>query len=249
MNTLHGSSKCLAPVIVGVLVALLPGPRAHAQQAPDEGVTLTGVVLDAATGTPLAGAAVVLIDRALPALSDRNGRFTFEEVAPGPNTVIVTQLGYDTLRADVQVGPEPLTIHLAPDPVVLERVTAMVDRLAARRNASGSSVRAFDRLRLQNTSAISVLEFLRTRTNIIPMRCPSPLAMSPCAYVRGRSIQVQVYLDGARMVGGLDVLASIRPEELYALEVVGGGSSVRAYTTWFMETIADGRRLPPASIF
>jgi hypothetical protein len=238
----------MARLVAAVLaIAALTHPAAG--QAQEDPVPLTGVVVDAVTGTPVGGAAVVLIDRARPVLSDQSGRFTFAEVRPGSTTLIVTQLGYDTLRTEVEVGSEPITLRLSADPVVLERVTAMVDRFEARRNATGSSVRAFDRLGLQTASAFSVLEFLQMRTNLIPVRCPSPVAISPCAYVRGRRTEVQVYLDGARLVGGLDVLAAVRPEELYTLEVIGGGRSVRAYTTWFMETIAKGRRVPAGYLF
>ncbi|MQA89083.1 MAG: hypothetical protein GEU90_02430 [Gemmatimonas sp.] len=254
MTWIPTSFRTPLPIVAcAVALATSLATPAVAQQAeePEEDPTLIGLVVDAQSGAPIPAAEVVIIDRAEPVLSDRNGHFTFRDVRPGETTFIVTQLGYDSLRTTVDFDPsaEPVTLSLQPDPVVLERVTTIADRFATRRRASGASVRAFDRMGLLASSDFSALDFVLSRTGVTPTRCPNRLAHSPCAYVRGRPTEVQVYVDGARIIGGLDYLGSLRPEELYVLEVVGGGRVIRAYSNWYMETIARGRAIPTGYLF
>lgn len=238
----------LAIIALGVGLA----PDLAAQQG--DGVqraTLTGVVVDAGSGVELPGAAISLIDRARPAYADGEGRFSVRDLRPGLHSLTVVQLGYDTLRVEVEVGadPAPLTLRLTPDPVVLERVTALVDRMERYRNRLATSVRVFDQSRLRASGSFDVLEFVRARSGLRPTRCPSVFAMAPCAVVRGRPVEVQVVVDGTRLVAGLDVLATLRPDELHTLEVIGGGRLVRAYTNWFVESGAYGRHMPDAFLF
>lgn len=233
------------------LMTLAPASLDAQQPAAGDRVTISGAVVAEGTSAEIPGAAILLSDRAAPVVADRRGRFTLPDVRPGRHSVIVTQLGYDTLWAELEIGPDPapLTLRLEPDPVVLERVTATVDRMARRRNAIGTSVRVFDRVALQTSPARSVIEHIQRGSILRLTRCPGFVALSPCARVRGRATEVQVYVDGARVVGGLDLLASYPPDEIYTAEVIGGGRVIRVYTTWFMETIAEGRRIPDGFLF
>ena len=242
------------PVSIGgrglVLLAglVLAGGPAMAQ-APAEGAELRGSVVDASTGTELRGASV-RIGGEVRVITNRDGRFQVEDLRPGSYPVEVAQLGYDTLRVDVQVGEErTVEFRLAPDPVILERVTALVDRFAERRNSIGTSVRFFDSDQLHSSDAFNILDFLYDRGSLRFVSCGNPMAMNPCALVRGRIAPVQVYVDGAAVVGGGALLAAYRPDEIYNLEVIGGGRAVRLYTNWFVETVARGRRLPPGYLF
>lgn len=248
---MHRRLPLIGSTLALFALPLLPAAEAGAQQAGAPEVTLVGSVVDAGTGAHVPGAAVLLDDRADAVLTDRDGHFTARGVRVGTRSVMVVQLGYDTLHTEIEVddAAEPITLRLTPDPVVLERVTAMVDRFEARRNAMGTSVRAFDSVILGSSSALNMLEFLQTRTMLRLTRCSNPRVMAPCARVRGRTTPVEVYLDGSRIIGGLEVLAAYRPEEIYTLEVVGGGRAVRAYTHWYMETIARGRRIPTGYLF
>lgn len=234
------------PLLLGIAFALVGNPAAAGAQQSEVEVDLRGEVVDAFSGAPVPGAVIVLGNRNRGAFTDRNGRFSVRGVEPGSYSVTIVQLGYDTLRTDLAVEerPDPVTFRLEPDPIELERVVAMVDQFAANRNRLGTSVRVFDRGRLATSTAFNALEFVQTRSALFLTRCPNMLAMGPCAFVRGRPVEVQVILDGARLVGGLDVLAAVRPEELYTLEIIGGGRAIRAYTTWYAESIAKGRRVP-----
>lgn len=238
----------LLPILMGGL--LLSSDLAAQQQLEGE-VTFQGAVIDQSTGVAIPGASVRVGYAERRAFTNRDGRFSLDDLEPGTHPVVITQLGYDTLRTEISFDEksQPTTFRMVPDPVVLERITALVDRLEEQRNSVGYSVRVFDQPRLQSSTDYTVLEFLQARTVLRLTRCPGRGAMGPCAEIRGRAMPVEVYLDGARVVGGLDVLSAYRPEEMYAVEVLAGGRAIRAFTTWYVETVAEGRRLPPVFLF
>ncbi len=80
--------------------------------------TVTGVIVDAATNSPIAGA-VVTIDTVLTATSDAAGRFSVNKVPSGIADYSVQAKGYQTLAstADVEPGkPFQLNLTLAHEP-------------------------------------------------------------------------------------------------------------------------------------
>jgi hypothetical protein len=90
-------------VLVGLLFAGAP------QDAPSRAVT--GVIIDAASAKPLAGARVVLVEIARSAQSGPDGRFEFQNVPAGPHTLTVSLIGYIFVRRQIDAGG-PATIDL-----------------------------------------------------------------------------------------------------------------------------------------
>jgi hypothetical protein len=66
--------------------------------------TVTGVVVDATTNAPVAGA-IVTIDTVLTATTDASGRFTIEKVPSGIADYGVQAKGYQPLAATTNVEP------------------------------------------------------------------------------------------------------------------------------------------------
>ncbi len=233
------------------LAFLALAPRLAAQQRGGEPPFLAGVVVDAGSGAPISGALVALAARNRGVLTDAEGRFTLRDLKPGSQALTVAQLGYDSLRTEVKVegGPATVVLRLRPNPVVLEGIQVVSDRLRSRRNSIASSVWAFDRRALQTSGARDALDFVRSRTSLTPTPCLDRMSMASCAYVRGRPTPVAVYIDDVPVFGGLEFLDSYRPEELYLVEVFSGGRQVRVYTNWFVEWSAKtGRRPAPVLI-
>ncbi len=80
--------------------------------------SVTGVIIDAATNAPIAGA-VVTIDTVLTATTDAAGRFSINKVPSGIADYSVQAKGYQTLAstADVEPGkPFQLNLTLAQQP-------------------------------------------------------------------------------------------------------------------------------------
>ena len=232
--------------VAAVLLVATPG-RSSAQDTADERGTLQGVILDEGSGEALGGALFRIEGRNRAVLANQDGRFRVQDLEFGRYYVTVTQLGYDTLRTEIDhgAGMDAVRLGLTVDPIVLERVTVMIDSFERERNSSGSAVRHFDHGVLAVSPAFDALDFVLTRTPLSLTGCPNRLAINPCAFVRGRPYEVRVYLDDALMAGGLQILSMFRPDELFLLDVHSGGRSIRAYTHWYVQTVAQGRRVPP----
>lgn len=238
------------PAAALLLLLAIAGPLAAQER--DEGERpVAGVVVDAETGSPVPGALVALTERSGGVFADEGGRFTLRDVRPGSHPLVVVQLGYDSLatRLVLPEGEAPvegIVLRLRPNPVVLEGVRVVTDRLRSRRNAVAVSVRAFDQRALRSGGSRDALDFIRTRTNFLPTTCLGRMSMGSCAYVRGRPTPVTVHIDDVQVFAGLEYLDSYRPEELYLVEVFRGGSHIRIYTNGYVEWSArTGRRPAP----
>jgi Carboxypeptidase regulatory-like domain len=74
--------------------------------------SVTGVIVDAATNAPIAGA-VVTIDTVLTATSDVAGRFSIEKVPSGIADYSVEAKGYQPLASTTNVEPgKPFQLNL-----------------------------------------------------------------------------------------------------------------------------------------
>jgi hypothetical protein len=97
----------------------------HSPSQAQQPGTVTGVVLDAATGAPVGGALVSVGERGPRAIASARGRFALSGVLPGTYTVRVERFGYTDLEARVTVTdpPAPLELRMRADPVALEGLT------------------------------------------------------------------------------------------------------------------------------
>jgi hypothetical protein len=205
---------------------------------------IVGVVVDRATGTPLASVAV---DAEGHATVHTNAAGAF--VLPGAtaDTVVVRArlLGYQPgtatyVRSAGGAAPPSLRIELAPDPVALGAIQVVVDRFENRRRATPYALRAYSLDALAESAAADITGFVREKA--IVTECPTGFGM--CAYGRGRYSRPQVFLNDAPLMGGLDALRGWPKDDFYRVEVgrPGGGLVVHAYTKWYIERIT---RQPP----
>ena len=90
----------LAALFLAVL-SLLPQQKAL---VPGQS-TLQGIVLDATTQQPIAGARVWIVDVGLTAMSGADGRFQFDYLPSGVFTITVSQIGYIFVKRTIdQIG-------------------------------------------------------------------------------------------------------------------------------------------------
>lgn len=105
MKTLYSVILRLA---IPVLLLLLTAAAAYAQQ------TVSGDVKDKA-GNPVIGANVLLQGTTKGALTDASGKFTIAGVAPGKYILVMSFIGYKTVRQEVEVGTEPVTVSVSTE--------------------------------------------------------------------------------------------------------------------------------------
>ena len=135
-------------------------------------------------------------------------------------------------------------LRLLPDPVLVDGITVVADRLEtierrirSRRNAAPVAVRAFDQERLLASAARDMEDFLSLQGGLQATSCGRRAFARRCVWRRGRPVVPRVYIDEAPAIGGLDQLATYRPHELYMVEVFSSGLQIRAYTHHFIESM------------
>ncbi len=117
-STLHRSLFLFLFILMGV--------GATAQQTG----TIRGFVYDKKTGEPMIFTNVFLEGTSKGASTDENGYFSIANVDPGSYTLRTTNLGYDTLRKEVQVEKGGIVnekLYLQPTEVEIEEVVVSGD--------------------------------------------------------------------------------------------------------------------------
>jgi hypothetical protein len=244
----------LAAMTLALLALTLPlfgqdaGPR-----------EVRGRVLDAVTGDPLSSVWVEEAEAGRGTLTRKDGTFLLPRFPAGGGWLTFDQLGY--LDGRIWVGTDAeegvaegetyfVEFLLEPDAILLEGLSVTVDRLTRRRRAVATSVRAFDRDDLAFSPFFTALEHIEARVGFRTMPCRTrSIGFADCAYIRGRSEPVSVWVDEAPVLGGLTYLDVIQPHEIHTLEVYGRGRHIRVYTHQFMERLAKNpRTLMPITV-
>jgi hypothetical protein len=95
-----------------VLASLLFGCNTGALPPASGFASVTGVVVDAATNAPIAGA-VVTIDTVLTATTDAAGKFSIDKVPSGIADYAVQAKGYQPLTSTTNIEPgKPFQLNL-----------------------------------------------------------------------------------------------------------------------------------------
>jgi hypothetical protein len=74
--------------------------------------TITGTVVEARTGVPLAAVLVKLQSTGQQAFSDGDGKFAIKDVPIGSQTLLVSVVGYGLVRRDVTVGTDAVDVTI-----------------------------------------------------------------------------------------------------------------------------------------
>jgi len=225
-------------------LALYAAPALRAQQPPaPASVRVSGEVLDAVSGAPVAEAAITLPDLGRSVFTDEKGQFTLRGIPRGPQRWVVTRLGYAAWEQEVDVRQDgaAFTARILPRPEVLEGITVMVDRFETRRRSAATSVRVAERRDILTSAASNAMELIPSRVGLTVIPCSTAESDMMCAWVRGRLTRPRVYVD-EQAPGYLEHLLTYQPHEMHVIESYYGGEVIFAYTTQFVERLARSRR-------
>jgi hypothetical protein len=105
--------KCVGGfVLVMALLVGVQGCNTDSLPPASGFATVTGVIVDATTNAPIAGA-VITIDTVLTATTDAAGKFSIEKVPSGIADYAVAAKGYQTLTSTTNVEPgKPFQLNL-----------------------------------------------------------------------------------------------------------------------------------------
>lgn len=229
-------------------VALLVAP-AGAQTG-----TLGGVVIDARTASPLAGAMILLDGSDRQALANVDGRYRIADLSPGEYQVSVTYVGYsaDTRSVAVSAGDNTADFQLEVDPIMMDAIVVtgqQIERQARELGYSVSTVRGDELVQARETNLVTALAGRAAGVNVltqsgnvgassrIVIRGVSSLSGNnqPLFVVDGVPISNSNIVDGtsqSRLTGAIDVgnrASDLNADAIESVTVLKGGAAAALY--------------------
>jgi TonB-linked SusC/RagA family outer membrane protein len=220
------------------LAMVLAAGLAHPLAAQQAGA-VQGVVVDAATATPLANAQVTIQGTTLGTLTNEQGRFELRNVPSGTHTLHVQRIGYAALTREIAISEGQTTtanISLAESAVAIqELVVTGVSGGAMERGKVPFSVSRIDasQMPVQSVNPLSQLQGKLPGANIAgisgrPGRSPEVMLRGPTSInAAGRGQGPLVVVDGVVLGGG--GLQDINPADIESVEVVKGAAASTLY--------------------
>ena len=198
---------------------------AKAQEPEHEG-EIEGVVRDAETGEPLAGAFVAVVGTGTRAVTHGDGTFHLTGIARGNYTLRIERLGYRSLTTEVAAGDESpvVVVELTTSPIALQGmvVTATLTERGAAEALRPVGVMAGDALQLRSEGTVAA--------TLASMPGMAAISMGPAVsqpVVRGLSGDRVLMLEDGTPVGdasnsGNDHATGLDPSSARRIEVVRG---------------------------
>lgn len=120
---------------------------------------ITGNVVDQKNG-PVPGANVVIVGKAIGAVSDFDGNFTLKTSETPPFRLKISSIGYTDTHVDITSGNGKVTIVLEESHTMLDEIVISASRTPERLFESPVSVERFGLKEIQNTASASFYEGL-----------------------------------------------------------------------------------------
>ena len=245
--------KSIRSVLSIVIVAQsLSIPLGALTQVP---TVLRGQVADAESQRAVAGAFVVQLGTERGVLTDSLGRFSITLIPELQHAIRVSQLGYRDLQARIPPWGRGgmLNVRLVPDPIVLEGLQVLAERLADRRRGPFGVADLLFQDELLRGPDGSAYELVR---RILPFAWPCNPEQTEALCMgghteAGRPRRVTVCVDDHAVTPDLaeTILSSLDPRALYLVEGYRRVGQVRMYTRGYVQRLAaEGTGLPPLAM-
>ena len=193
---------------------------------------ITGKVIDKATGEPIAGATIMVLDLKMGAATDVNGEYFILNVPPGTYTLTISMLGYEGVHsAGVQVTIDHTTLQdfsLKAGVIEGEAVFIVAERPIIDKGLTASEQIVSDKV-LELSGAKTIKEVLLTQSGFFNDN--TALAWQrgiTKSYVRGSSALQAVYMvDNLSVNSGLvsDNYSGFNTSSIGQISVQTGGYS------------------------
>jgi TonB-linked SusC/RagA family outer membrane protein len=240
------TSQFFRRVAVTLVLTLLPAV-ARAQNA-----TLTGRVVDQATGQPLSDVRVFVAGTPRGSRTGEDGRFQIVGVPTGSVQVRAVRIGYEAQAQTVNVGAsgtETLDFSLRQTATTLDQVTVTATGETQRRRESGVSTAKIDSGQVNMASVQNFSDVLSSRAaGVVVQQAGGTTGGSSRIRIRGsNSINLAndplLIIDGVRVnnnpnstaigVGGQSPsrFNDINPEDIENIEVIKGPAAAALYGT------------------
>ncbi len=225
---LHRPLQLIALVIAVECILLIVFQRAQA----DSSVALNGHVVNSITQRAVPNATVRLPDVPHVGRSNDEGDFTFDHLAPGRYTIVVTHVGYDSLtdRVTLTDSVTEVTVRLVPRSIQRGDVVVTATPVEERSFDLPQNVSVTPEEDIDKRPASTTAEVLREEPGILVQKTTHGHGAPIIRGLIGR--YVLLLYDGVRLnkpnfrFGGNQYLNTVDRESLERIEVVRGPTSV-----------------------
>lgn len=237
---------------IAVLIMVAGIPAALSAQA---GGTISGQVVDVATGQPLSNVQVFVVGTSLGTITNVQGRYTLSNVPAGTAQIRASRLGYGAGNQTVSIGAGATTtvdFQLATSAIALDEVVVTGTAGATERRATAAVVSSV------NASTITESAPVTTLSDLLTARVPG-LSVTSSSGSTGTSQQIRIrgagsislsnepliMIDGVladsraqsnNAGGGLSLggqaqsrLADLNPADIESIEIVKGPAAATLY--------------------
>jgi TonB-linked SusC/RagA family outer membrane protein len=238
----------LRTALVGEAIQLAPAVLEPQRQEP----TITGVVVDSRTGTPIVGAQVSIPGSGRGTLTDVSGRFRLANLRGREAALEVVMLGYRRLSRSVPVGSQNLRLPLEETALSIDELVVTGTPGATLKRSIGNSVSRLDAEKIAQLSPIhGVGDLINGRVpSVNVLTGVGIVGAGPRIHIRGRgSIALSpdplIYIDGVRAnsdvatgpsfgassIPNVSRLGDLNPEEIESIEIIKGPAAATLYGT------------------
>ena len=134
---------------------------AHASEITDTDIQITGTVVDAETGEPLAGVNVRVKDRFVGTSTGTDGTFTLDLNQNPPLTLVFSLVGFRSQEVNItSANASGLTVELEEAPILGEEVVVSASRVEESILESPVSIEKIDAVDIQQSASPSFYESL-----------------------------------------------------------------------------------------
>jgi hypothetical protein len=115
---------------------------------------IKGKVVDAESGEPMIGAAVIIIGREGGAVTDYDGEFILK-AAVLPATIRVTYTGYSPEELQITLPNQRIQVKLKTNSIIIEEAVVHGQRIDEKQKAAPLTVENLDAIAIKETAAVS----------------------------------------------------------------------------------------------
>ena len=246
------SRKWIAALALATILSATVSVAAAAQNS----AVVSGRVIDASTGEPIAAAQVAIQGTNRATVTNDNGQFRFDRLGTGEVTVKVVRIGYQSATQAINPGAAPATIRLTRIAVAIDELIITGTPGATEKRALGNSVSTIEAAEVTRLQPVSdVGNLLQGRAagvavteqagaagggSRIMVRGPGSLAFqgNPVIYVDGVRINDAPstgpsfgQAGGAGAPNVVSRLNDINPQDIESIEILKGPAAATLYGT------------------
>jgi len=122
--------------------------------------TVSGKIIDQATGETIIGASVVIEGTTIGSVTDFDGKFSFQTKQNPPFIIVAKFLGFDEIKYTVNNFDDKINLKFLPSAVQLETFDIVESRLTEKQKESPLTVESMDILMIKETPSANFYEGL-----------------------------------------------------------------------------------------